>query len=403
MLTRRATMRSEDGSMVIAITVLMVLMLLTLGVLTRTMGGETLVRRNQDFNGALAGADAGIADALYQLDQNVTGTFQKTNVAIGGGSTFSYRATQGTVTNTTDPDPNKYIIHASGTLNGVKHNVIVTAQRRQRFDYSLFANDILDLNGNCPAAFGPVGSAGVVITSSTNCTPKADCFLQPNGLPAPTSNGCGDSPAQFGGNSPNPNGRHIPETNIKPPFDEDLADALADPSLTNMGCPSSWSTGTITGNIVGSPNGYYLCDRAAGYTFSGTVTISSPPARIFFRTGRVTLADSVQVNGTTTSTANPASNIQLYIRDGNPDSNPMRLRQSATFIGAIYAPTAKFDFPPTGNNTFKGSLVARHIYVNGAPNLGYLDQSLQTITIESWKITDYHEVPSSCPLTSTSC
>ena len=82
----------------------------------------------------------------------------------------------------------------------------------------------------------------------------------------------------------------------------------------------------------------------------------------------------------------------------------MVFQHGANFIGAIYAPTSSVEFSNAGGgSTYKGSLIARTIRVNGAPNLGYLDQSLQTITVESWKITDYKEVPSTCAVTSTSC
>lgn len=407
MLKRAAS--DERGSIAIAVTVMFVLALLSVGVLARSMSSETQTRRNQDFNAALAGADAGIADALFQLDQDVVGAFGKTtDVPIANGDTFRYQASQLNTPNVTpaQPDPNRYLIHASGTVNGVRHNVMVTAKRRQRFDYVFFAMDKLDLNGSCDtdpvsvdgdAAFGPVGSNGVVKTS-TNCTPKVDCFLTDAGVTPPKSNGCGDSGSGTYGsqNNPNPNGRHINEVNTKQGYDLEVVTVKSGKTVNVPACP--WSaTGNITGNIPGSATGYYECDRAGGFTLTGNVNVTGgAPAIILLKSGTLSLANNANVNSTPLT--NPASNFQIYVKD----ASTMAHGNSTNFVGAMYAPTSSMRFEPNGG-VFNGSLIASTIEVNGAPNLGYLDQSLTAITVESWKITEYREVPSTCPISATTC
>src|SRR5207253_7285654 len=61
--------RDEGGNMIVAVSVIMVLTVLSMAVLARTIGGLRSSRQGQDFNGALAQADAGLSDALFRIDQ----------------------------------------------------------------------------------------------------------------------------------------------------------------------------------------------------------------------------------------------------------------------------------------------------------------------------------------------
>src|SRR5215468_9826948 len=67
-LTRR-TKRDEAGNVIVIIGVIMVLTFLSIAVVARTLGGLKSTKQGQDFSGALAQADAGVADALFRLDQ----------------------------------------------------------------------------------------------------------------------------------------------------------------------------------------------------------------------------------------------------------------------------------------------------------------------------------------------
>src|SRR5256885_10015151 len=83
--------RDERGSMIIAIGVVLVLGMLSTATLSRTLVQTKSVRRTQDFSGALATADSGLSDALYQVDQAPTATF--TRSGSFGGRTFRHTAT----------------------------------------------------------------------------------------------------------------------------------------------------------------------------------------------------------------------------------------------------------------------------------------------------------------------
>src|SRR5262249_17532096 len=80
-LRARVDRRDEQGSIVIAMAVIMVLGLLSIATLSRSMSNTVNVRRTQDFNSALSAADSGLSDALYQIDQEQTATFTRTGGA----------------------------------------------------------------------------------------------------------------------------------------------------------------------------------------------------------------------------------------------------------------------------------------------------------------------------------
>jgi Tfp pilus assembly protein PilX len=61
--------RSEHGNMVVAVSVMMVLAMLSAAVVARTLAGLRSTRQGQDFSAALANADAGVSDALFRIDQ----------------------------------------------------------------------------------------------------------------------------------------------------------------------------------------------------------------------------------------------------------------------------------------------------------------------------------------------
>src|SRR5688572_2225056 len=61
--------RDEGGNMIVVMAVIMVLMFLSLAVVARTVSGLRSTRQAQDFSSALAAADAGVADALFRIDQ----------------------------------------------------------------------------------------------------------------------------------------------------------------------------------------------------------------------------------------------------------------------------------------------------------------------------------------------
>ncbi len=90
--------RDEQGSMIIALSVIMILSALAVAVMARTLSGQDSARRHQEFTGALAKADAGISDALFRLDQVGNGSVP-TQFCVGTSSSCTVAALPGS-TNT---------------------------------------------------------------------------------------------------------------------------------------------------------------------------------------------------------------------------------------------------------------------------------------------------------------
>ncbi|HUP85037.1 MAG TPA: hypothetical protein VM143_05145 [Acidimicrobiales bacterium] len=363
--------------MIIAIVVLMVLSLLTIGMLARTISSQRQVRSNQDFNGALASADAGISDALFQLDQLdpsvAPSTVTRSNVAVGNGDSFGYTATP--------IDENKYTIRSSGTVNGVRHDVMVTAKRRRRFDYVFYGRSTIKINGNCGSFLGPIGTANTITGTGNapNCVPTADCYLRDDSTMPALSEGCGDrSISQY-----NPNGKRLAETNFKPPVQ--LPPSTA--GLTDLGCPGTTvGPNTTIDNIAiaGSTTGYYNC--STNVILKNTVTVSGGGDVLLYVMGGT--VDTGNLNALNDGGA--AVRFQIY----GAKTSSLLIRGSTRVYAGIYSPSSAVVIQPGA--TIKGSIVADSVEINGAPNLGVLDQSLSKITIEDWKIADYREVPSTC-------
>src|SRR5439155_24492721 len=87
---------------------------------------------------ALASADAGLADALYQLDQGPTATFNGSATVAGG--TFNYTATP--------VDANTWTVFSKGRLHGADHAIKATISRQVVYPFAIFTDQDLTFNGN---------------------------------------------------------------------------------------------------------------------------------------------------------------------------------------------------------------------------------------------------------------
>ena len=108
------TERDEQGSIIIALAVILVLSGLTLAVLARTVSALGSARLAQDSAAAVAAADAGVADAVYVLDHTTeTGPMAP---LTGTGASYRWSA------NVTDAYTAS--VMSTGTVNGHSHTVL---------------------------------------------------------------------------------------------------------------------------------------------------------------------------------------------------------------------------------------------------------------------------------------
>src|SRR3954451_763611 len=185
MLTRglavvRRRRNNEGGSIIIAMGVIMVLTLLSMATLARSVGNVVHVKRTQDFTAALASADSGLADALYQIDQVRSTTF--TNSGTAGKGSWSYTAT--------NVDLNSWTVRSQGVINGVKHAIQATVGRDALYPYAIFTQQDLTFNGN--------GGANVTsFNSDTGATDTGNAFIGSNHAITINGGGGGDEQDYF--------------------------------------------------------------------------------------------------------------------------------------------------------------------------------------------------------------
>src|SRR5690348_1613132 len=77
---RRA--RGEDGNIIVALTIILVVVTISAALLSRVVGNQSIVVSRQDTAKAVSGADAGIADALFRLDQLTTDPAVGTKICV---------------------------------------------------------------------------------------------------------------------------------------------------------------------------------------------------------------------------------------------------------------------------------------------------------------------------------
>lgn len=153
--------RGEGGVALATVTLAcVILMTLAIASVSYALGSQTISRRDQKWNGALAAAEAGIDDYLFRLNQNSNywkysaslappdgnGAFTGWVNVPGAANPASYRYTA----NSTSLGQNGTIVLTStGNVGGVTRTVQTTLRRRAFIDYLYFT----DYEVKDPAAY----------------------------------------------------------------------------------------------------------------------------------------------------------------------------------------------------------------------------------------------------------
>lgn len=130
--------RTEEGSLVVAMGVLMILGLLTVAMVARSGSSLKNVRHSQDYKAALSAADGGLAEAMFEIDQAPSSSFSG-NGTIGEGE-YEYTATRVGL--------NEWTVKAKGTVNNVPHAIQATVYREVEYQYAIFTDQQLRINGS---------------------------------------------------------------------------------------------------------------------------------------------------------------------------------------------------------------------------------------------------------------
>jgi hypothetical protein len=348
--------------------VLMILTFLSLATLARSLGTLTSVRRTQDYSAALAAADAGLSDALFQIDQVRSATFSNTGTV--GVQTFAYTATY--------VDQNTWVVQSQGSANGVKHAVRAKVSREVAYPYALFTNQDITLNGNSSGSITSYDS----VTGATN---THHALIGSNRAITVNGGGGGDGQHYF---SPNgscsgcSNGQQRQGPRPVPPPTR---------PTTSQTCPTA---GVFEGTVNGADGLAYLCETT-DVAFVGLVKVISPPLVVYVGNNRaVTIADAGINTVTASGVGTPAARDFRLLKAGNGAFNVGNGSHAGALVGVVYAPDT--DITINGGQAFiDGSLTVNQLRVNGSPNFTMrYDDTIASISAGNWVVSDWREVPS---------
>jgi Tfp pilus assembly protein PilX len=157
--TRARRQSTDDGSILMAVMILMIVLTLVTAVAVQVIGNEFNVSARQSAAQAVSLADAGISDALFRLDQGATaaagyssgtGTYSTFCVGVTGcastslptASGASYKAIPNNSTS-----PTSWTIYAKATTGSQSGAVTETITRTSMYPFALFTQKSMTLNG----------------------------------------------------------------------------------------------------------------------------------------------------------------------------------------------------------------------------------------------------------------
>ncbi len=424
MLTFRRRLDDQQGTLMVGVAVMAAMLLLSAAVVTRTTSNLANVRHTQDYSSALATADAGVADALFRLDQGMTAGFTGTGTA--GDDAFTYSATR--------INQNMWTIRSRGEVAGVPHTVQADVTRDAEYPYALFTEQGLTFHGN----------GGANITSYNSKTGAADtgnALIGSNHSITINGGGGGDgqhyyTPAGSCSGCANPLQRPGPRR-IKEPA----------PPLSSQPCPPGGVFGVLHDGVVEINGGGGVPFNCANKDVSflvpttcvddpdddndGIPDVDDPDDD---NDGIADVADDDSDNDGVLDAADPDDDdggclsirivngpVVIYV-DGNDrtidledvsinlggTASNVQIMMAGTgtvdvgngshvgdFTGILYAPKA--DMVVNGGQlAVNGTMTLNSLTVNGNPNFDLrYDDALIEIVSTSWVVVDYQEVPSS--------
>lgn len=378
----RRIRRDEAGAgVVMAVLIMVILASLTLTALNRTLSVQTLMRQGQDFDAALAAADAGVSEALLRIDQSAPASWTATGSS--GAATYQYWAVK--VSNA------EYRISSIGRLGGTRHAVRARVTRSTRFPYALFSRHPLRFNGSLlgidfnPLNLGLVGNPdGVRIGSNDTVTCNGtvdpnvwiDWYNAQSDCESPRLHQL-DEQVQFSTDPP------------PGPYQACPADGVFGLSLLSL-----LSLTPISVNGQGGVP--FVCRQDV--TIRGVVLPVNGPVKIYVlptvnADGSKTY-HSLDMSTAVVNTLSSAANFQIY-KEGpaNLAWNPVA---SLTFRGVLVAPETTVTVSGGGQLWWAGSVNVLSMRVSGAPNIkiGY-DFDLQNELGLDWTLSRYREIPPS--------
>ena len=372
----------DDGSLAVAVGVMMVLTFLSIAVLARSLASLADVRRLQARDAALAAAESGLSDALFDVDQ-LDGALAALS---GTGDGFTWSAT---------PDGDGYDVRVDATVQGASTAIAARVARSDegRWPFTLFAQQDLVLDdgtGDRPAVVAQDGVVGsnrsVGVRGTLPVGGDAQWFYTPGG----SCTGC-----LAGVQQPGP--RVVPDP--------------AEPAGASP-CPVD-SEGRVDAVLHA---GTYACDD--DLRFDGTVTVLATPddpVTIWVGPGAdVDLQDAVvnaggdaaelvlQKAGSGAVCAGDVADAALHVCDHAHDT-------PAVFEGILYAPSADLKIAGQGV-AIVGSVTVNAVAVShlddgdevASLSVAYADE-LAALPATDWSVCAWEQLPAGAPTPDLAC
>jgi hypothetical protein len=404
--------------LVVAVSIILVVTTLGAAMALRATGGALASSSRQSSASAVSLADAGLADALYRIDQGPVGTGSGPSFCVKAGDSncvaSSVPAAPGVSYLATQVSPTQWTVQALAVVNGNSAAVEEQVTRSSQYPFVLFGNSSLNFNGNSTQAFSTYSDSEPASTSTGNPNPN------PNGNVAIGSNGTitcngglGSNVGVFyygtggiGSTGSSSCGAYQSEPNK-------YYLATPAPPANSFLCPGTGVGGGQLGSgISGAPSvlagGTYLC--TAPVTLSGQLTVLGQvqlyvildPNTYGNGTAALTITRGSYINDQSDYCANGGS-VGCQGQQDLPNSQNLQIFSNSTgtfgndngqgyyFGGIIYAPFASL----TGDgckSVYYGSLVINTLTCNGGPHLSVnYDANLAT-DYGPWTAGAYTEI-----------
>ena len=424
--------RDERGSLVIALSVIMVLVLLSSLIFVRVIGNDQIIMARQNTFAGVSGANAGLSDALFQLDQGNTGN--GSTLCLNALNSSDPNCTVHTSASTPQLTGVSYVARlvSSGPLagqawtvqalgnaqTGMKGAVQETLTRTALFPFALFGKKSLSFTGATQGNFGSFVPGPYSASRFTTCPAAATnppcLYIGTNG--SITCTASSQSPASVtgvyyntgsggGGDScgtPQPQNTIY---NVPPPT------APVPPSGVTYTCPYSGMLGSGNGHPEIEP-GTYVCTSPVNV--SGTLTVDggtdANPVKLYVilsgasntaSTAFAQIATDSQIN--TTITYADASSGGPTGSDVLPDPQLFQLYTNSIGLltvngnhGFVYG--GILDAPEASITTngcksyFFGAAIINTYTCHGGPNLGIFYDTELSQYYGPWQVSGYQQV-----------
>lgn len=418
----------ERGSLIIVISITMILVLISAALVAEVTGNQLNVLFRQNSSASTAAADAGLADALFRIDQGAPAEGNGTEFFVSSATTCSADSrcvattVPGTPAGTTVSyvarlsNSNTWTIQAEATVGRSTTAVQEVLSRSVLYPFALFGNTGLNFNGNSTQAFGTYTYGGA--PSATNPdTSTADCV---NGVGpscvAIGSNGTIACNGSLGSNVTavyyTGGGGVSGSCGTLSPVGTLYKLTVPTAPTSYLPCPNGGKLGAaqpVNGTVAGVnsplPGGTYLCSDTQLYingnlSVGGAVTIdvildsATNTSWVNSGTPTVDITAGSYVNVDPTFATLPDATM-LTVNSNSTGTVGDSNGQGYYYGGVLDAPNASL----TGNgckSVYYGAAIINTLTCNGGPHLAFYYDSALTGVYGPWSETGYTQInPSS--------